>query len=324
MTFFRTSLAFGSLLLIGSIGKQVKASEIDSFTARYQRIPDARPIIEAQTQVFWAEAIAEANDTRRGCSTDRLYDALRKRFNNHLVGAMSKWLRKSKELPTKFVPVSESIYGALSFGESVVLSTFSGQGMDRLVRIREHDIGLDKFEHFWGSGFQYFNKGYLSRETPSVVPGLKQGLAMEGGLFGATMTGVHSYGDLVANFNGLRFWNHVLALYPDPLGRSQQLGPYVTCRDNRWVTLKTPKWADYIDAGWDEGVNCSAFRTDSMMEKVESHLRKLHEETGMLYRCPMTRKFNRSLWRKYGELSDDLLNHDGFKSLETEKRAGRR
>jgi hypothetical protein len=302
------------LFALGSMA--ARSSEIDSFSQRYQPLRDATRIVEAQTRIFWDQALAEANDTRSGCNEDRLYKSLRKRFGNHLFGEMSKWLAKSRDLPARAVAPDNSIYRGLSLGESIVLSSFRKQGNGRVIRMGEHEIGADKFEHFWGSGFAYFRKGFLRREIPSIVPALLHGQKMEGGLFGATMTGVYSFGDLSANFNGMRFWNHVLGRYTDPLGSSQNLGPYVACREGRWTTLEYPRWSKYIDASWDEGINCSAFRTNSMKEKVEAHLDALAQETGERFRCPMTRKFNRQLWRKYGELSHQLLNHDGFRSLE--------
>src|SRR5690606_12533830 len=152
-----------------------QASEIDSFTHRYRPLRDATRLLDTQTRSYWDAAIAEANDTRRGCSEDRLYKSLRKRFGNHLFGEMSKWLAKSAALPARAVPPKESIYQNLSLGESIVLSSFRKQGNGRVIRVGEYEIGVDKFEHFWGSGFAYFKKGFLRREVPSIVPALLHG-----------------------------------------------------------------------------------------------------------------------------------------------------
>lgn len=43
-------------------------------------------------------------------------------------------------------------------------------------------------------------------------------------------TGVFSYGDLSAEFNGMRFWNHMLQLRDDILGSEQNLAPILFAR----------------------------------------------------------------------------------------------
>ena len=58
---------------------------------------------------------------------------------------------------------------------------------------------------------------------------------------GAYGTGVMSYGDLAANFNGMRFWNHILGKRKDIL--NQDLGPYVKCKDRKWVVNKKDRLA---------------------------------------------------------------------------------
>ena len=46
---------------------------------------------------------------------------------------------------------------------------------------------------------------------------LSWGEMREKGVYGFSTTGIFSYADLVANFNGYRFWNRVLKTEKDPI-----------------------------------------------------------------------------------------------------------
>ena len=80
---------------------------------------------------------------------------------------------------------------------------------------------------------------------------MKYGESTETGYFGAMTTGVHSYGDLVSNYQGMQFWIDLLGKY----GHVDQ--PFVQCVDNKWKMMKEFRWERYVDAGWDESINCN-------------------------------------------------------------------
>ena len=86
----------------------------------------------------------------------------------------------------------------------------------------------------FGMGFTYFTKHYQKGKDIKDV--LSYGIALEKTILGGNVfaTGVFSYGDLSANFNGMRFWNHVLQKNDDILGSEHNLGPYVTCSADKW------------------------------------------------------------------------------------------
>ena len=105
----------------------------------------------------------------------------------------------------------------------------------------DFQIGSDKIEHFFGRGYVYFNKFYNKKKSIEKIHGY--GYYLERYQLGATMTGVYSYADLVANFNGMRFWNHILQAESDILG--EDLGPYVRCYEGKWEQIKDVNWLDY-------------------------------------------------------------------------------
>jgi hypothetical protein len=166
-------------------------------------------------------------------------------------------------------------------------------------------IGSDKFEHFFGRGFAYFNR-YLKGQSIERI--LNYGDSLERYTLGALTTAVYSYGDLTANFNGMRFWNHVLQRFDDPLGSEYNLGPYVVCRNEHWEQVKQINFLDYIDAAWDEANNCSNYKNQLAVDLVKNALVELSDRDHYPYRCPMQPKKMEQLFEKYGPFSKWLLN----------------
>ena len=105
--------------------------------------------------------------------------------------------------------------------------------------------------------------------------------------WGAYGTGVMSYGDLAANFNGMRFWNHILNKNEDILGRP--LGPYVLCENNKWVQGKSIDWKNYIDESFDESINCSLFREEIMVKKVRERIKAIPFDGIKNLSCPIAK-----------------------------------
>jgi len=114
---------------------------------------------------------------------------------------------------------------------------------------------------------------------------------------------------MTAEFNGMRFWNHILSKYPDIL--KNNLGPYVKCENDRWVKSREIDLSQYVDSAWDEAYNCSKFRTNAMVDKVRNRLIKLSQESGMNYSCPIDPKIITQTKLKYGQFSNFIINSNG-------------
>jgi hypothetical protein len=124
-----------------------------------------------------------------------------------------------------------------------------------------------------------------------------------------------AYGDMAANFNGMRFWNHILAEHDDVLGPQYNYGPYAACEENKWVQIKEVNWADYVDASFDEGHNCSKFRTDEITEKVKKQIAILQSQSEFNLTCPILPELILNLKSKYGEIYPYIINPAGHMTL---------
>lgn len=286
------------------------ASEADNFTRRFIVSENAAPIINDITNKYFAMALNDTNDKDHGCNEEKLYKSIRHYFRNHYFGELSKEIYNSKQIPRTNIPLKEGIYKRFFWYDAFVPGIYGRLIEDpsaSVVRMNDQLVGVDKFEHFVGSGYRYFQKYYLKKK--SLFSALKIGLKAETGFMGAVTTGVLSYADMVANFNGMRFWNDILAKNEDILGKN--VGPYVSCEDNQWVQVKEIDWAHYIDAGFDEAINCSEFRNQRLLNKVRAQMAILATDPQSASACPVESELLFPLVKKYGELSPFLINTKG-------------
>lgn len=300
-----------TLLAIG-LSSTLMGSEIDSFNSRYQAIEDSLPKVNIKANELLAKGVKLANEEGKGCNEKKFYKVMRKRFRNKYTDEFSKWATSTDELDRVITPVENSIYQDWKWFQAPVPGGWARWVKDpsaSLLKVNDVLIGDDKFEHFFGSGFAYFKKNYLKEKGLSAA--LKHGFRAETGYMGATTTGVMAFGDLTANFNGMRFWNHMLAQREDILG--QNAGPYVTCENDKWVveTDNPINMATYIDAAFDEGINCSAFNGENLLSKVKARLKEMERDTGESYGCPAEPEKLKTVWKKYGKYAAYLINVEG-------------
>ncbi|MCP4912871.1 MAG: hypothetical protein GY909_07110 [Oligoflexia bacterium] len=314
----KTILAVSAISLCTTLS----AAEVDSFTDRYVPINDSLEIINNKTNEMFQLGLDRANKKNKGCNEKRLYKSLRKYFQNQYTGKFNKWMLEAQELDRIDTHVRQSVFQDFKWYQAIVPGGFArvfGDPSAELLKVNGVMLGWDKFEHFMGSGYRYFKKNYLKGK--GVKEAMKIGFKAETGYMGAQTTGVKSYGDLTANFNGMRFWNHVLQKNDDILGAQYNEGPYVKCINDRWEQVKEIDWAKYIDHMFDEGVNCSKFKNQKMTDKVEERIAEIerNDKEGRKYSCPILPEELEKAKIKYGNLAKDLINFEGHKAFKEKK-----
>jgi hypothetical protein len=304
----------------------LNASEIDSFNGRETELRDSTEALNIKTRGLILNALSKANKKQAkqgiGCSEKVLYKAMRKNFRNHYTGKLNSWIIESNEIDKVITPVEQSIYQDFKWFEAYVPGFFARVFKDpsaMLMRVGEVLVGNDKFEHFLGSGFEYFDTNYL--QGKGIKAALAIGWKAETGLLGAKTTGVMSYADMLANFNGMRFWNHLLAKNEDILGAAAEfnLGPYVECINDDWMLVQNVNWADYIDHGMDEGINCSKFKNQLMTDVVKARVAKVETASGEIYSCPIKPLELERSTLKYNAFKRYLINTDGHVAMPENK-----
>lgn len=299
------SFLIGLLVLSAS----ARAAEVDQFTVLPDEpaaLPDSVDLLDLEVNRLIQQALDRANSRvmefnpkkatrwqQPGCDATRLYEKLILEFGESIEGRLEAYAEESNLLSRRKVALQESIYRGFSWQSSPTLVL--SERMASVITLAGVEIGTDKLGHFFSEGYSYFLVTDQLRK--SLESGLLFGEWSESVYFGAQTTGVYSFADLTANFQGLRFWNRVLALQKDPLERKKP-DAYVQCIDDQWQQVATFHWNDYVDAAWNESINCPLLRSEELLRNMQQQ--GLH--------C----RFDRLPISKYGIWHSRLLNQDGL------------
>ncbi len=273
-----------------------RAAEADHFSLTEGQVADITAEVNKLANEGLVRAIEDLN-AAGGCDETRkseelLYARLTDVFSNHKKGQLVQAIIHG-DVPRTVIPLKESLYSEWSIWNGFLLgrkgAAKSPLALSPLIKIGDTTIGVDKLEHMFGMGLRYFRKHYL--EERPLVPVLKGGIFKEKTFLGGNMlaTGVFSYADLAANFNGMRFWNHMLQKRDDVLGAQHNAGPYLSCREGKWAKNEERPidLRAYVDATMQESMNCAKFATPGGVRKFQEALAALQsKDKSRAFNCP--------------------------------------
>lgn len=309
------------IFIFSLLHKNTFASETDAYTLRYAEIKDATESINHLMNDQIQNALMRVNRSKKihitskqdsTCSMSALNHALGVQLRRPLYGKIDEAInRSSGKIPVMRVSHQNSVFRELNFFEGWTL--FLGKmGLGNVIRIKGFLIGSDKFGHLLDEGYHYFKERnrLIEKESFSdhqaILQAMQYGKKTEDGIFGIKASGVRSYADMVANFNGLIFWSEV---FDQPLDfRKLEHKPYFSCDNGKWIQIRKFNVNDYVDAGFDEGINCSDFREGTFKTKVEQQIIKLEETFQKPFRCPVAPDECKALVKNYGDFAATLLH----------------
>ena len=159
---------------------------------------------------------------------------------------IERWAARSPDIEKYPGSRHRSVYRAMPIWATRVNYVF---GVGRSFRVNDVMVGSDKFGHFISQGYKYFRRE-LRHQTEAQI--LARGAFAEYWLFGKLTTGVYSNADLVANYEGWRFYQ---SLFRDEIIEGKPA--ILARRDGRMVQQRQFTWADHINEYWDEALNPS-------------------------------------------------------------------
>lgn len=309
------------------------AAEIDSVTPRNIKLENSLAVINEIINQRLQQGIEKANAYREyieeidlyieqdnDCDEDVLYSELRKAIYQSYTAS---WGLKGYELDLQLrellarksysLSLNDSIYRDIDYLEGLSLNL---KELSDVVNIDGYLIGLDKVGHFFAEGWRYFE---LTNDGYDIDQALEWGRLQEAGKFGYSTTGIFSFADLTANFNGWRFWNKVLLKEDDPLkGMLANIfnWPYVSCDIQIVDSIKSRKivkaWeynarfdlSDYVDGAWDEGNNCNSYDDPIIEDKVVSRIAVVDPE----FSCPYMAEACAEARERYGYYARYILH----------------
>lgn len=292
------------------------AAEVDQFSKRFYPLVDSSSLINDVANAYLLKSIDEANKSHHQCNEKILYKKMRNYFSNHLKGEVTIFSIKSPLVDKIKLKIKQSIFKEWDLKTGMLLghpfTDTSKIVLSPLLKIGDQVIGTDKFEHLFGRGFAYFSDYYLKNK--SLEQTLNSGYIQEKIVYGGNFiaTGVFSYADLSANFNGMRFWNNVLLKRKDIMEEERKIGPYVICENQKFELHKKIDFKYYFDASHDEAINCSNFSNKRALTKINKSLADLNKtDKDHVYKCPMDEKILKEMVAKYGVFSKYIINEKG-------------
>jgi hypothetical protein len=304
--------SFASVWLVAVAAQSAPAAEIDSITGRTLELEDASRKLDERLEAWLEEGIERANDAGDRCDEEALYRGIRQAIARPFVGhSVAEALNADDSLARRRVLMAESIYRDLGLLDAISVHV---KDLSAVVRVGDSLIGVDKLGHFLVEGWAYYDRAH--REGRGLDDAMDWGEFTERTYFGRYTTGVFSYADLVADFEGMRFWSHLLGRADDPLPEGWLARrPYVTCgrglafwNPPRWRQRRSVRIERYIGPAWDEATNCSSYRNEEIERRVAARIEERGVEDDVDYTCPIDPRGCAEARERYGELAPRLLH----------------
>ena len=301
-----------SIFVVASSPTQIRGAEIDSLTGRERALADSSKALESRLNNALETGVTRANEMSEGCDEEALYRELRRALAVPFIGhVVAESLNADETLDRRRIRRVDSIYRDLGLLDSI---SVHWKNLSAVVRVGDVLIGVDKIGHFTVEGWTYFETAY--RDGGGVAEAMAWGEGTEKTYFGHYTTGVHSYADLVANFEGMRFWQRVRGGAGDPLemGRYRNR-PYVRCGrrfwvfgERQWILWRKLDLDDYVTPVWDEAVNCCSYRNEKIEVLVTSRIAELSEAVGVDLTCSVDPDECARARQRYGEWAPRRLH----------------
>lgn len=251
-------LAAAALVAGGSIGG-LAAYETDQYSARGLELADAVEPLNDQVNAALERVAGRWRgepDPRRFAR--RVYKELGGR---HWVDRLERWAMRDGSID-RFDPRRRgSVYSGLPVWATRIIAFF---GVGPTIRVNGVYIGTDKLGHFLSQGWKY-HKRYLA--SGSVEHAVRLGARNEASIFGSPATGSFSNADLVANYEGLRFYR---SLFED--GVIAGLPAIVAWEDGLARIARPFDFRHHVNDFWDEALNPNRYDRllrGRMLERLE-------------------------------------------------------
>lgn len=222
------------------------AYETDQFTNRLSPLADSTELLNGPVNQAIKDAVANSNATRNDWKVvTSIYNDI---GGHHWVDKIERWAMNSEEVERLQPSRRESIYQGHPIWATRVAAVF---GVGPTIKINGILIGSDKLGHFLSQGRKFYRR-YLKYLDESKAA--EHSAYTERALFGQATTGVYSNADLVANYEGFRFYR---SLFEDDIIPGKPA--ILAWQDNGWVIQRQFTWADHVNEYWDEALNINHF-----------------------------------------------------------------
>lgn len=235
-----------TVLLIFMTPELAGAFETDQFSNRQHSIADATAIMNKQVTLAIGQSITGLNGTRDDMKVvNGIYNNI---GGKHWVDKLERWAMESSEVERLITPAHESIYKGHPVWATRVAAFF---GVGATLSINDVLVGTDKIGHFLSQGRKFYRRWLKIHDESQAA---EHSAYTERALFGQMTTGSYSNADLVANFEGYRFYR---SLFEDNVVEGKTA--ILEWKQDHWVMQRPFDWADHVNDYWDEALNINHF-----------------------------------------------------------------
>ena len=277
------------------------SSEGDAFTAHlYTDYKEMGPQLSHEVERKINLALNFSNAVNMGCKKEIAYSAIKRELLRPFIGVLESWANFSPRVEGHHVRYEDSVYRDIKLSENP--TTHLGKaGMATFFSINGILVSSDKFGHFFDEGHTYYKMVNLEGKTMNEA--LQKGIDLENGIFGLKKTGVFSYADLVANRAGYEFWN---SLFND-----KNNNDYIKCINGKFKLVRRFSFANYVDNGWDEAINCNKY-SPLFETRIYKAIANLEKRSGKRLACERNKDKCIPLIKKYGDHAISLISPTCF------------
>lgn len=240
----------------------MKALETDQYMMWGRELNDVTAYLNAFINKRTWKAIDEINhlpeEQRSGLSCEAVHKRILKSYNeNKGLDFISEIERLVYDDPTlsRYPPKNTSKQAVVNQSIYKKSKLFKLKMFGINIKINGVYTGVDKTDHVFRTGYGYFKtyKRHLKKgesEEQAVIAAISKGIKQEKTYFGYWVSGVFSYADLEANYQGLRFHR----------GFCEGDKPYLFRRDGgSWGFSHAIDLKEYVNPWFDESFNTSAY-----------------------------------------------------------------
>jgi hypothetical protein len=234
----RLRVAVAALLLAAGAAR---GYETDQFNHRLTALADSREAMNRHVNEALAEVVAEAGPRR---DERRIVRAVYRKLGGlHWVDRIERWVMKSPEIARLDTPRHRSIYAGHPLHATRVTKLF---GVGATFKLDGVLVGSDKLGHFFSQGRKFWRRWKRHGDEARAA---ERSAYTERAIFGRLTTGDYSNADLVANYEGHRFYR---SLFEDAIAAGK---PAILAWNGSHWTLQRPfDWADHVNPYWDEAL----------------------------------------------------------------------
>lgn len=238
--------SFIAVILFLCVPSSGGAYETDQFNNRLQPIKDSTAVMNREVTLAIANTITGLHGPRNEMKV--VNGIYRKIGGRHWVDKLEYFAMDSSEIERLDTPAHDSIYTGQPLYATRVAGLF---GVGPTIKINHVLVGTDKLGHFLSQGRKFYKRWLRMGNEAQAA---EQSAYTERAIFGQITTGSYSNADLVANYEGYRFYR---SLFEDNFINGKPA--ILEWKDGHWIMQRPFNWTDHVNDYWDEALNINYY-----------------------------------------------------------------